>query len=589
MATSSEPFLFEASWEVCNKVGGIYTVVSSKANQALQHFPERYFAVGPYLPSLTSREFAETALPEAWQGIAADLETKGVVLHYGNWIPVSHCPTLLLDCSGLTGNLNHYKEVWWEKYQLDTLGTDFYDIDQPLIWSLAVGLLIESFAQSTKKPVIAHGHEWLSGGMFLHLGSDFPSVRTVFTTHATVLGRALSSTSNFIYKDLTSFNPEQEAINHNVKTKHQLEKLSANLSTSFTTVSRITADEATAFLGRTADFVVENGLDLDILPGFDELCHSSTEVRKALNNFALAYFGVDALEINQVHYQFTMGRYEFHNKGYDMYLESLSELNQRLIKEESTDTVISFILVPGRNGPLKNDISLRLTAQQKVISFLADHTSKQNYARYTRIVSEQNPQPSELEPREQLYLDPILRNLTSPEEAPLSPYAIPFEEQDAFMQAAAKHGLRNHKVDRVKLVIIPLYLDGFDGIFNLPLYELVPGFDLGVFPSLYEPWGYTPMESLVLGVPAITCNLAGFGRALEDSKSKNSGALILDRSANNPDQERTVLTDYLYRSVKESRRDHLLKRMNAYMLMEDFSWKKLYAGYLSAYGLPKHP
>jgi phosphorylase/glycogen(starch) synthase len=557
--------LFEVSWEVCNKVGGIYTVLTSKMPWTQKEFPT-YVAVGPYFSNGTPPpEFQEEELPLEFKGVATVAEKKGVTFHYGTWNVTGKPKALLVSWDGLIPHLDKYKAKLWESYKIDTLGTDFYDVDQPLLWSIAVGIVVEAYTANHSAPVVLHAHEWMSGGAVLYANlSTMPLLHTVFTTHATVLGRSLSSKGVNIASNPNGFNADDEARMAGVLAKHQIEALSAKTAAVFTTVSKVTAEEATAFLGRTPDVVTENGLNLEEFLPFDALCVQRFAIRRRLEEFVAAYFfPYYAVNLGQVHYQFTMGRYELHNKGYDTYLQTLGTLNAELQESHSTKTVISFILVPAGSGRPRPDVLHNLQ------SFRYGH------ARYVQECAAREFDPA---------MGPATLMLpTMDGTPPLSAFEMLDEDNDPIILSARTAGLHNASEDRVKVIFLPVYLDGFDGLLDIPLYQLISAFDLGIFPSYYEPWGYTPMESLAAGVPAITSNLAGFGRALESVKyPENTGFFLIDRSHPEHDAA-TQLLEKLRIALFEDSRTSLGRRIEAYATSTLFSWERLYVNYRLAY------
>jgi hypothetical protein len=365
--------LFEVSWEVCNKVGGIYTVITSKLKKAQAEFSGNYMAVGPYVGP-NNPDFKELPMPEPMQQVAARLALQGISIHYGIWQTPEEPKTVLIDWGGFVNQNDAIKKRFWEEYKLDSLGSNFDDVDKPLLWSVACGLFVEAYAATLPGPIIAHGHEWLSAGMLLHLRQvNNPSIRTVFTTHATVLGRALSSANVFIYDKLDTLNPTEEAKGRGVTTKHQLEALAANTATIFTVVSKVTADEAAAFLGKPADVIVENGLNTESFPAFDELAAMHSRVRNKLQDFTAAYFFPHyRFDLDKTTFQFSMGRYEVHNKGYDSYLNALAKLNKKLKSQNSDQTVVAFILVPGDSIGIRSDTMRHITLYSRVQDQLHD-------------------------------------------------------------------------------------------------------------------------------------------------------------------------------------------------------------------------
>jgi len=580
-------FLIEASWEVCNKVGGIYTVVSSKLGVVLKQFPNHYLAVGPYL-SANNPVFVESKAPADLEQIAQVLEIKGVILHYGTWKTGAYdAPVILLDWNGLIPQLNSFKGHFWDQYQLDTLGSNFYDLDQPLLWGIAVGLFCELFAEAHPEQIILQAHEWLSAGALLQINKN-KRFKTVFTTHATVLGRALSSHGVAVYQYPKDGNPEQDARNYGVLSKHQVERLAAGLATHFTTVSRLTAEEATVFLGRTPDQVTENGIDLDSLPTYDQVALAHLTSRTALDDFVSAYFFPSySFDLQQVQYQFTMGRYEVHNKGYDLYLEALGKLNQELKEQKSERTVVSFLLVPGSPTKIRSSVTGQLMIYRRIQELLRQFSQAKQRGLYGQLIA--NPADDtafHLEPKELEQLHPLITRLVQPTQPFLSPYELVDETNDSFLSLAHQYGLQNSEEDRVKIVLMPVYLDGFDGIFNLSLYTFIAGFDLGVFPSYYEPWGYTPMESLAMGVPAIASTLSGFGRAIQEGKgSQPPGVFLVDRRQAEEDALGLLLAQ-LHTSLRETPQQWDERRLSAYQTVRRFNWQHLYPAYQQLYNQP---
>lgn len=575
--------LIEASWEVCNKVGGIHTVLTTKLAYAQAEFAGRYVTVGPKLAS--NPTFYEEEVPELWGKIKTDLANLGIGLFYGHWITEGHPPCILLDWSGLVSKSGEYKARFWEEHQLDTLNTDFYDVDTPLLWSIAVGHLVEAYAKHVEAPVLFHGHEWLAAGAFLVLAKN-PAIKTVFTTHATVLGRALSSGGEDIYTKLAAIEPESTARAHNVTAKHQLERLSANLATVFTTVSSLTGREAEAFLKRKPTIITENGVDSALFPAFDELCIQHNDAREILHDFISSYFFPSyRFDLRNVNYQFTMGRYEAHNKGYDLYLQSLGELNRKLKTENSDKTVIALFFVPGDSIAPRREVGFQMAAQTHIKELLTKYSQIQQRELYHSLWREgEHLANIELIPPTVIeHIKQLISRLPVYENPPISPFDLRHPEQDAILQAANKADLTNGADDRVKVLFFPAYFDGFDGLFNRVLYELIAGCDLGVFPSLYEPWGYTPMESLAMGVPAITTDLAGFGLAADERAHDDLGTEIINREGRADADVATELTEKLYNYTKLPVRDQLMHRIGAYQTIQLFDWSKLYDRYLETY------
>ncbi len=573
-------YLIEAAWEVCNKVGGIHTVITSKLSHATSTFGDRYLLVGPWLGEQQRAVFREETAPSDMAGALKALEKRGVTAHYGTWLLPEEPKALLIAWDGMIGELNSIKADLWERFKLDTLGTNFYDVDQPLLWSTAVGAFAQSYAASAPNQVILHAHEWMTGAAVLTATHE--NLATVFTTHATVLGRALSSQDIFIYDKLGVFKPEDEAHRLNVLAKHQIERLSAQNATVFTTVSDITATEAAAFLGRQAEVVTENGIDSTHIATYDELAISRTKMRHVLDDFIAAYFFPSyRFDITKTRYQFTMGRNEVHNKGDDLYIESLRALDEKMRAEKSDQTVVAFILVPADALRLRPEVALQMTVARQMDEVLHQYSATLPRTLYTNYL-EHSTKPLELPAELIEHLEELRSRLPHINQPAVSPYDMRTGE-DTMLRLARENGLVNSAENRVKIVYLPIYIDGFDGIFNLPLYTIISGCDLGVFPSLYEPWGYTPMESMMMGVPAITSTVAGFGQAISRDKLENAGVSVLNRSKNNHDTELAALTKLIDADRSTSSQQMSVRRFNAYQTALHFGWDRLYARYIEVY------
>jgi phosphorylase/glycogen(starch) synthase len=526
------PRLLEASWEVANKVGGIHTVVTSKLPYALADSGGRYLAIGPWLGQ-SEAVFTPAETPDWLPGLL------GIEIHYGTWQVAGGTPCALLDWNKLVSESNAIKAGFWEKFSLDTLGSDFYDFDQPMLWGVAVARLADALAT---EPLILQAHEWLAGAAIL--AASNPNVKTVFTTHATTLGRSLASRNIPFYDQYTTINPDSTAEEIGVAAKHSLESLAARHANAFTTVSKLTADEATAFLGRQPDVITENGIDLESLPSFTELAHTHRHVHLRSGIFFDDWFTSSLAPSNSAPFWiYSMGRFETHNKGYDIYLESLGHLNETLKAADGRDVLaLLFVAVPSRGFKPE-------AATARILRLSGQRTK--------------------------------LADLPAYDEVPVSPYFT--ASDDEILHLAANHGLKNRAEDKVRLIYVPAFLDGFDGLLNEPIYDLAAACDLGIFPSYYEPWGYTPMESMALGVPAITSDLAGFASA------EGAGGAGLDVIRRRSGEGVDKLTELMQAALAESPRRRDERKVAAWQTIQNhFGWDKLYANYRTAYDLAGH-
>ncbi|MEW6073557.1 MAG: alpha-glucan family phosphorylase [Planctomycetota bacterium] len=474
---SSAYTLFEVSWEVCNKVGGIHTVVSTKAKTMVERLGDQYVTLGPWRLS-DGKHHVPFEEDPSFREFAEDCHEMGVPVRVGRWLVPGRPRTILVEFSQLIHKKDDVLGRLWELYRVDSLSGG-WDYVEPVLFGWAAAKVIERWWEEFTAPAgqgaIVHVHEWMTGSAMLYLKKSVPAMGTVFTTHATMLGRALSSHGRSPEGGLGGRNPAELASEQMVVAKHSLEGVCAREADVFTTVSEVTAREAKLLHGRAASPILTNGIDLSVL---DEMAGPRTrvEARRILSQMAASFLGEpvdDALFLG------TSGRYEFHNKGLDVLLEAMARLNAGKGKR-----VVLFVLVPAGNSGVKSALLARRST----------------------------PPDGNAGP-----LGISTHNLTD-------------EDHDPVHMHCARLGLVNAPGARVKVIHVPIYLDENDGFLGLPYAAVLRGLDLTCFPSFYEPWGYTPQESVAVGVPTITSNYAGFGRwALGLDLDFTRGVTVLER------------------------------------------------------------
>mgnify|MGYP006272932389 FL=1 len=350
--------LFETSWEVCNKVGGIYTVLKSKSSQMIKEYGKKYALIGPYFIKNAVSQFIEELPPQEYQDIFKELKKEGINVHYGKWLVDDKPTTFLIDFSNYTINNNSIKKELWDTFKIDSLNTEYFDFDEPVIWSYAVGKLLEKIGNKfNDKKIVAQFHEWLTGTALLYLKKNNSKVSTVFTTHATTLGRTISNSNMELYPNLNKLDPDKKAYELNVNSKHQIEKQCANNANVFTTVSEITGIEAKAILNKKPDIILPNGLDLRKFPTFEEISINHRTMRSRIRDFLMYYFfPYYYFDLENTLIFFMAGRYEFYDKGIDVLINSLAELNKKLKKSKKSKNVVAFFWVPGNIKSVRHDL-----------------------------------------------------------------------------------------------------------------------------------------------------------------------------------------------------------------------------------------
>ncbi|MFA4960728.1 MAG: glycosyltransferase [Candidatus Pacearchaeota archaeon] len=551
-------YLFEISWEVCNKVGGIYTVISSKSKYA-KKICKNYFFIGPYF---NNKDFSEEEPPEEFRKIFESLTEKKIKIHYGRWGSIDSY-AILIDFKELMREKNYIKTVLWEYFKVDSIRSGF-EFDEPVVWAWAVGMFLGEFSK-TRDKIVAQFHEWLSGAGILYLKKFNSNVATVFTTHATVLERAMASEK----KIYVSGNPEDEASKRGIIDKHSLERESALNCDVFTTVSNLISESAEKIFGRKPEVLVYNGIDIRK--------YDFSKSRKKIEFFVKSYFyPYYYLEIKNTDFYFISGRYEILSKGIDVFVKSLGRLNKKLKEEGSKKNIIAFILIPAATKRVNDDVIKNFLLFSRINEKISDNFRllRKKIINYVLFKKESDMSLSDEVSRS-------IRVFKKRGHPPLATHELIHD--DAIMKFLAENGLGNREDDKVKVIYYPAYLEEGDGLLNLDYYEFTKGFDLGIFPSFYEPWGYTPLESISLGVPAIASDLSGFGDFIDGKKE--TGIIIANRKNKNDDEIVDQLRDEMHEYLNLKKLEKMKNKIMAENFGKKFSWKYLIENYLKAYRL----
>ncbi|MBI2133928.1 glycogen/starch synthase [Candidatus Woesearchaeota archaeon] len=574
--------IFEISWEVCNKVGGIYTVVRSKAAQMVDRYKDSYFAVGPYFLAKSIGEFEEKPPSQLLKAAFDRLKGQGIVCHFGTWLVEGEPNAILLEYSGFTYHTNEIKRELWDHFKVDSLNTEFHDFDEPVVWSYAAGKLIEELSGSSR--CLAHFHEWLSGAGLLYLKKNKANVASVFTTHATVLGRCMASANIDIY-NAGKIDSDAESYRLGVHPKHQVERAAARNADVFTTVSEVTAIEAEGLLGRKTDLVLPNGLNLDKFPTFDEASIKHKHYKARIKEFITYYFfPYYHFNLNNTLIYFLSGRYEFHDKGVDIFIQSLGKLNERMKKEKSDNTIVAFFWVPGNVKGIKQELVENRAFFEDVKESIRDSSLEIIERLVYLSITQKRINEDELFGRD-LWLEIRKKSLRLSKKGspPLSTHDIHNEEHDSIISMFKSLGLNNSEDDRVKVVFYPIYLTGADRLLDLNYYEAMTGSHLGVFPSFYEPWGYTPLEAGALGVASVTTDLAGFGKYISKISSKNEGIFVIRRLGKDDNKVVDDLSDILYSYSRMTKEERIRNKIEAKRIASHADWKNFAKYYFSAH------
>ncbi len=527
--------LFEVSWEVCNKVGGIHTVLATKALTITKELEDNYIVIGPDVHrDQESPEFAEDLnLLKNWK---QSLYDDGIRVRIGRWKVKGNPMAILVDFSSAIGRKDEILKFLWETYRVDSISGQ-WDYVEPVIFGYMAGKVIESYMEmfgSVSDRAVAHFHEWMTSSGGLYLRKVSPYIANVFTTHATVMGRSIAGNGLPLYSELKRINADDMARQFNVLAKHSLEKTAANYYDCFATVSDLTANECKYLLGHEVSIVTPNGFEDDFVWKNEEFDIKRAEAKKAMIEVAEKCLGIkyeqEPLIVG------TSGRYEFKNKGLDVFIDSLIALSKETNFKRK---VLAYITVPAGNVGPRKDLQ----------AMLADP----------------NAQPDHT----------VIRNITHYLSAP---------EWDPVINKIKGSRLQDPN-SPVQLMFVPSYLNGNDGIFNKPYYELLAGMDITVFASYYEPWGYTPLESVAFSVPTITTSLAGFGLWVANYKSKHSGVEVITRTDTNDDEVVKHISDSILAYSGMTKTEYGHRRTSAKDISKTALWENLFDYYREAYSI----
>ncbi len=537
---STPEYLFESSWEVCNKVGGIYTVLSTKAHTLQQHFKDKLIFIGPdvWNNSLPADFIEDDVLFAEWKAYAKT--TDSLKIKVGRWNVPGTPPVVLVDFKPFFKERDAFFYSIWENFQVDSIHA-YGDYDESCIFAYAVGKVIESFYYYHKlenKKVAALFNEWMLGMGALYIRKQIPAIATLFTTHATSIGRSIAGNNKALYAYMNGYNGDQMAHELNMEAKHSLEKKAAYYVDCFTTVSDITARECQQLLDKAPDIVTPNGFERNFVPNKKEYPAKRTEARRALLNMAEKLLGCsispDAFLVS------TSGRYEYRNKGIDVFIEAMNRIRTsgKLQRE-----VVAFIMVPAWVRDARSDLKEAI---------------KENY------------------------------RTTSPMQMPFITHWLNMMEQDKVLNHISHVGFTNSASDKLKIIFVPCYLDGHDGILNKPYYDILIGMDATVYPSYYEPWGYTPLESIAFGIPTITTDLAGFGLWAKKSVSGNNiseGVTVINRNDFNYFEVADAITDSILTLVGKDEKEIDNIRTRSFELASKAEWSKFIVYYEEAFNM----
>jgi glycogen(starch) synthase len=591
--TVNHTLLFEVAWEVCNQVGGIYTVLRSKAEFMMSSWGEHYCLIGPLLPDQALTDFEPGIAGGALAEIVEALQREGIRAEYGHWLVAGKPQVILVEPKLPRERMNEIKHTLWQHHRIES-PTSFPLIDNAIGFGQVCARLTAAasrawIAQGRGKRILAHFHEWQGGLALPLIRREGQPLTTVFTTHATILGRYIASSRDDLYQRLDSIDTDAEAEHFGILAQHRIEQACAETCTVFTTVSPITGEECTHLLGRKPDVITPNGINAERYDVGHDFQTLHAQHKEGIRRFVMGHFFPSYnFSLDNTLFFFTSGRFEPHNKGFDLCLEAMARLNTEL-KASGLGVNVVFFVVTNREVQSLNPHALRdrgvLEELRAVSRQIGDRLSEQLFMKGA---SGEDVDLTAMADEYWMVRYRRTRYALKSNRLPfMTTHVLADEETDPVLVDAARLGLCNAKEDPVKVVYHPQFINSVNPLWRMEYEQFVRGCHLGIFPSSYEPWGYTPLECVCMGVPAITSDLSGFGRYLADVHPDHDrhGITVLGRRDQDFGSSAKELANRLLAFCRLNRRQRIALRNSVEAHSHSFDWGRLGTAYHRAHQL----
>lgn len=585
--------LLEVAWEVCNQVGGIYTVIRSKVPAMMKHKNGSYCLIGPYVSKNILAEvepFEESS--DAFGLTIQHLRDQGIEAYYAEWLITGRPKVILLNPDSVSPEkLKMIRYNLYAEYGIPT-PEDHVLVNRVIAFSYLTALFIETFIQFADKdhPVIAHFHEWMAGLPILDIKQKKLPVKTIFTTHATQLGRHLAINSPQFYAHLPFFKWELEVPKFGIEPEARIEFACANNADILSTVSDVTARECKHLLKRVPEVILPNGLNIERFVALHEFQNLHAQYKEEINQFVMGHFFQSySFDLDKTIYFFTSGRYEYKNKGFDLTLRALQLLNDQLKKDGADVTVVMFFVTKREYYSIKPEV-LQSRAVMEEVRQTCEAIQKQVGRRlfYASTTSQDHRLPNLSDFVDEYWKLRYRRTIQSWKSSNLPlvfTHKLVDEQGDDILQYVYKNNMLNHPTDKVKIVYHADFINATNPLFGIEYSQFVRGCHLGIFPSYYEPWGYTPLECMASGVPAVTSDLSGFGDYIlrHSNDPSQYGLYVIERGKRSFEWSAIQLANVLYDFLKQTRRERIMQRNKVENHSAEFDWKNLIKHYKQAY------
>lgn len=594
-AKITDSLLVESAWEVCNQVGGIYTVIRSKVPRMMEKWGDKYCLLGPNVhPNVLATFDPTNDFSDPFGQVVVKMRKKGYDVQYGRWLISGRPKVVLFGLQSAWRELSDVKFELWEHHDIPTAGKDDL-VDQVLVFGhLTKIFLLELAAVEANNPkkIIAHFHEWMAATPIPFLRKRDTQIRIVFTTHATLLGRYLAGNDPAFYEHLPFYDWAKESKHFGIDTQVRIERAAAHGSHIFTTVSEVTGRECEYLLGRKANLILPNGLNIERFTALHKFQNLHQEYKEKIQSFIMGhFFNSYSFDLDKTLYFFTSGRYEYKNKGFDLTLEALARLNWKMRQAKSDVTVVMFFITKRPYLSMKSNVlESRAVMEEirKTCDAIVGEVSEKLFNSAAASSDYRLPTLNDfVSDYWRLRLRRTLQTWKSKELPPVVTHNLTNPEQDEILKFVAHADLTNHKHDNVKIIYHPDFISPMNPLFGVEYADFVRGCHLGVFPSYYEPWGYTPLECVASGIPAVTSDLSGFGDYAMETMPKHNenGIFVVTRKDKTFEESAEELANIMMKFVLMTRKERITLRNQVEASAEDFDWKNLAAHYDMAYSL----
>lgn len=587
---SQGALLTEIAWEVCNQIGGIYTVLRSKTPAVINTWGNQYCAIGPYFQQSVNIEFEEAQDYSDHIGQAVlKMREMGFAVYAGTWLVSGRPKVVLIDPQCMMGRVHELKYFLYEQHHIEISWADDL-LHQAICFAYICKEFLKALCSEYPGKVLAHFHEWLVGIAIPQLRQEKIPATLIFTTHATLLGRYLAMNDSNFYDRLSYFQWEAEAKKYNIEAQVKLERAAAHGSHIFTTISQVTARECEVFLGRRPDYLLPNGINIERFTAMHEHQVLHQNYKEQIHEFVMGHFFQSySFDLDNTLYFFTSGRYEYRNKGFDLCIEALARLNAMLKNKGVDKTVVMFFITKRPFYSINPDVLHSRAMMEETRQVVENIQKKMGVRLFHSVASKDEFQMPDLNTLVDDFEKLKLRRIIQAWKAKRLPLIVTHNlidnTYDELLNFIRQTNLVNAPSDRVKIVYHPDFLSTANPLFGMDYSQFVRGCHLGIFPSYYEPWGYTPLECLASGVPSVTSDLSGFGNYVAENipNYTKKGFYVLNRYHRDFNVAAQSMADMLFDFCIKSRRERINQRNKVEALSEDFDWKKLLNHYNQVY------